>query len=132
MQYRVLYTFPCVYYEMVDLLCSIYRHIFDISYILNFSSIAIYSKTLYFKLSLKIFDQLIHRTKNKSLPINNTVGHFFFFSHVDVNTGDNYTCSCLDGFVGIYCDDTFCSVKPCRNRGLCVIKNKVFSFSFFF
>ncbi|XP_065210644.1 protein crumbs isoform X2 [Planococcus citri] len=39
-------------------------------------------------------------------------------------TGDNFTCSCLDGFIGTHCDETFCSVTPCRNKGLCIIKNK--------
>ncbi|KAE9538509.1 hypothetical protein AGLY_005608 [Aphis glycines] len=33
--------------------------------------------------------------------------------------GNNYTCSCLEGFSGSTCDTAFCDINECQNDGLC-------------
>ncbi|XP_053377701.1 neurocan core protein-like [Mercenaria mercenaria] len=38
-----------------------------------------------------------------------------------VEVGDNYTCSCSDGFKGRNCEELdMCSTSPCKNNGTCV------------
>ncbi|XP_053406075.1 neurocan core protein-like isoform X2 [Mercenaria mercenaria] len=38
-----------------------------------------------------------------------------------VEAGDNYTCSCTDGFKGRNCEELdMCSTSPCKNNGTCV------------
>ncbi|RZF34933.1 hypothetical protein LSTR_LSTR011427 [Laodelphax striatellus] len=34
-------------------------------------------------------------------------------------TADNFTCTCAEGFVGVYCETAYCVPKPCLNGGLC-------------
>lgn len=42
----------------------------------------------------------------------------FFYWFLDKATGDNYTCTCLTGYVGRHCDIPFCLEKECVN-GVC-------------
>lgn len=46
----------------------------------------------------------------------------FFF--LDKNTGNNFTCICPEGMMGIYCERKFCDDKPCENDGKCLLENK--------
>ncbi|XP_078495931.1 uncharacterized protein LOC144751892 [Ciona intestinalis] len=34
--------------------------------------------------------------------------------------GNNYTCSCVKGFVGKHCENDICSPSPCNNGGTCI------------
>ncbi|XP_052127342.1 protein crumbs isoform X1 [Frankliniella occidentalis] len=36
----------------------------------------------------------------------------------NLRTGDNFTCSCAEGFVGPYCDQPFCDIEHCQ-QGFC-------------
>ncbi|VVC29041.1 Hypothetical protein CINCED_3A018849 [Cinara cedri] len=37
----------------------------------------------------------------------------------DASTGNNYTCSCVNGFLDTNCDKGFCDVNHCQNNGSC-------------
>ncbi|KAF5279548.1 hypothetical protein FQR65_LT03370 [Abscondita terminalis] len=37
----------------------------------------------------------------------------------NVETGNNFTCICSEGFVGTLCDRAYCSHTPCQNGGKC-------------
>ncbi|KAL1131733.1 hypothetical protein AAG570_011346 [Ranatra chinensis] len=39
---------------------------------------------------------------------------------VNPQTNDNFTCTCQDGFVGVYCKSAFCELTPCQNHGVCI------------
>ncbi|XP_036327522.1 protein crumbs isoform X3 [Rhagoletis pomonella] len=36
-------------------------------------------------------------------------------------TSNNFTCVCMAGFEGPYCDVPFCETTPCQNGGLCIL-----------
>lgn len=36
-----------------------------------------------------------------------------------MSTGNNYTCSCMDGFSGTTCDMAYCDINECLNNGVC-------------
>ncbi|PSN38075.1 hypothetical protein C0J52_00824 [Blattella germanica] len=36
-------------------------------------------------------------------------------------TGDNFTCTCMEGFEGPNCNKPYCHVQPCQNGGTCNI-----------
>ncbi|KAL9889128.1 cell polarity complex component crumbs isoform 1-T1 [Glossina fuscipes fuscipes] len=36
-------------------------------------------------------------------------------------TGNNFTCSCVDGYEGPLCETAFCEITPCLNSGLCIV-----------
>ncbi|XP_037950728.1 protein crumbs isoform X2 [Teleopsis dalmanni] len=38
----------------------------------------------------------------------------------NATTNNNFTCLCLDGLQGTFCDKPFCEVTPCLNGGLCL------------
>lgn len=33
----------------------------------------------------------------------------------DPPSGNNYTCECFEGFVGVHCEEAFCEAQPCRH-----------------
>ncbi|KAF5299346.1 hypothetical protein FQA39_LY02519 [Lamprigera yunnana] len=39
----------------------------------------------------------------------------------NLDTGNNFTCACSEGFVGTLCDRAYCSQTPCQNDGYCNI-----------
>ncbi|XP_073817054.1 cell polarity complex component crumbs isoform X3 [Musca autumnalis] len=39
----------------------------------------------------------------------------------NAQTGNNFTCTCMQGYEGPLCDTPFCEVKPCEHGGLCII-----------
>ncbi|XP_050423737.1 protein crumbs isoform X2 [Adelges cooleyi] len=41
-------------------------------------------------------------------------------------TGNNFTCSCMDGFLGATCDTAFCNDNQCQNNGVCKPKESPF------
>jgi hypothetical protein len=52
---------------------------------------------------------------NKILTKYNAI---FLFISTDPATGDNFTCSCAPGYIGLYCALAFCESTPCVN-GIC-------------
>ncbi|XP_054726521.1 protein crumbs isoform X3 [Anastrepha obliqua] len=42
---------------------------------------------------------------------------------LNVNTSNNFTCLCMAGFEGPYCDVPFCETTPCQNGGLCILSD---------
>ncbi|KAI8429386.1 hypothetical protein MSG28_000030 [Choristoneura fumiferana] len=42
----------------------------------------------------------------------------------DPPTGNNYTCTCTDGYVGTHCEHAFCELVPCQH-GTCLTDTKV-------
>lgn len=38
----------------------------------------------------------------------------------DSTTGNNFTCSCLTGFLGPLCDTPFCEIDKCQNDAYCI------------
>ncbi|KAF4514042.1 UNVERIFIED_CONTAM: hypothetical protein B566_EDAN018786, partial [Ephemera danica] len=42
-------------------------------------------------------------------------------SFPDAATGDNFTCTCGPGYVGVYCESAFCQETPCLNSGHCEV-----------
>lgn len=43
---------------------------------------------------------------------------------INPKTYDNFTCICLEGFQGVYCESAFCEITPCLNRGVCISRSK--------
>ncbi|XP_023158448.1 protein crumbs isoform X2 [Ceratitis capitata] len=39
----------------------------------------------------------------------------------NATTNNNFTCHCMTGFEGPYCDVPFCETTPCQNGGLCIL-----------
>lgn len=52
---------------------------------------------------------------------------FVFINCVDSNTGNNFTCSCSEGYEGALCDLPYCERTPCLNQGLCTISEAMVS-----
>jgi hypothetical protein len=48
----------------------------------------------------------------------------FVFSS-DPKTGDNFTCTCMEGFEGPYCNKPYCLEQPCQKEGSCDLRGGV-------
>lgn len=42
----------------------------------------------------------------------------------DSTTGNNFTCSCKNGFAGYLCDTPFCQIQECQNDAVCIINDE--------
>lgn len=42
------------------------------------------------------------------------------FLFLDSTTGNNFTCTCREGYQGALCDYAYCIVESCKNEGVCL------------
>jgi hypothetical protein len=43
----------------------------------------------------------------------------------DPKTGDNFTCTCMEGFEGPNCNKPYCLEQPCQHEGTCDVTGLV-------